>query len=94
MRLVSRLAPPTVIAALAATALALNAAPASAEPNDACATVTAIYESHMNRALFYIGLADTLASFGQMDLSNAAGRDADREMNMADRLIPTMRSAC
>ena len=48
----------------------------------------------MNRALFYIGLADTLASFGQMDLSNAAGRDADREMNMADRLIDTMRAAC
>jgi len=83
MRLVSRLAPPAAIATLAATALAVSAAPASATFNCANANAKASFEKHMTEAGFFIGLADTLDFFGQRDLSGAATRDAGRAMDAA-----------
>jgi hypothetical protein len=61
MRLASRLASPAVIAALAAGALAITAAPANAARHDPCATARATFRAHMNEARFWIGAADRLA---------------------------------
>ena len=94
MRLVSRLAPPTAIAALAAIALAITAAPASAERNDACSNARLSYQKHMNQAGFFIGLAGTFAFFGQEALANAADRDANRAMDLANDSLADIGANC
>ena len=91
MRLVSRLAPPAAIATLAATALAVSAAPASAEINCANANAKAAFLRHMNEARFFIGLADTarfLRAAGPV-----RGRDPGRRPRDGGRRPPTS-SAC
>ena len=62
MRLVSRLAPPAAIVALA---LAITAAPASAERNDACSNARQAVAKYINEVRFFTALADTLEFFGQ-----------------------------
>lgn len=61
MRLVSRLAPPAAIVALA---LAITAAPASAEQSDACSDARKQVAKYINEIGFYSALGDSLAFFG------------------------------
>jgi hypothetical protein len=94
MRLVSRLAPPAAIAALAASALAISAAPASAERHDACATARAAFRAHMNEARFWIGAADRLAAGGNQSMANLAANEANHFLGMADGALSDMEAAC
>jgi hypothetical protein len=61
MRLVSRLAPPAAIVALA---LAITAAPASAEQRDACSDARKQVAASINELHFYSALGGSLAFFG------------------------------
>ena len=94
MRLVSRLVPPAAIAALATAALAIPAAPASAEPHDACATATAVFQSHMNQARYRIGAADRLADAGYEDLAQQATDRVDFYLNLAEAALNVMTIRC
>jgi hypothetical protein len=94
MRLVSRLVPRAAIAALATAALAIPAAPASAEPHDACATATAVFQSHMNQARYWIGAADRLADAGYEDLAQQATDRVDFYLNLAEAALNVMTIRC
>ena len=94
MRLVSRLAPPAAIAALAVAALAVAAPPASAARNDACATATAIFQAHMNQALYWIGAADRLADAGYEWQSQQATDNANHYLDLAEGDLNDMSGAC
>ena len=61
MRLVSRLAPPAAIVALALT---ITAAPASAELRDACSDARKQVATSINELYFYSALGGSLAFFG------------------------------
>jgi hypothetical protein len=61
MRLVSRLAPPAAIVALA---LAITAAPASAEQQDACSDARKQVATSINQLYFDSALSGALAFFG------------------------------
>jgi hypothetical protein len=94
MRLVSRLAPPAAIAALATAALAIPAAPASAAPHDACATATAVFQSHMNQARYWIGAADRLADAGYEDLAQQATDRVAFYLDLAETDLGVMTARC
>jgi hypothetical protein len=93
MRLVSRLAPPAAIAALAA-ALAIPAAPACAERHDPCATARAAFHAHMNEARFWIGAADRLAEAGHEWLAQQATDQANSYLGQAEGDLGDMSAAC
>lgn len=61
MRLVSRLAPPAAIVALA---LAVTVAPASAEPKDGCSDARKQVAASINQLYFFSALSGSLALFG------------------------------
>ena len=94
MRLASRLVPPAAIAALAAGALAIGAAPASAERHDACATARATFRAHMNEARFWIGAADRLAAGGNQSMANQATAEANYYLGQAEGALGAMEGAC
>jgi hypothetical protein len=94
MRLGSRLAPPAMIAALAAGALAISAAPAGAMPHNPCATARAAFRAHMNEARFWIGAADTLAAGGNTSGANAATDEANYYLGLAEGDLGAMSAAC
>jgi hypothetical protein len=95
MRLASRLASPAAIAALATTAaLAVSATPASALPNNPCATARAEFRAAMNQARFWIGAADQLAAAGDMTGANQANDEANYYLGQAENALGTMTDVC
>jgi hypothetical protein len=74
MRLVSRLAPPAAIVALA---LAIPAAPASAEQSEPCSNARKAVAQYINEVNFFTGLGGTLEFFGQ------ASQDMTLDANLA-----------
>ena len=86
------------IAALTASCVAIGLsggiAPARAERNDPCATAKAQFTALMNRAAFWIGMADILAMGGNQADANRATDEANRLMALADGALNDRAAAC
>jgi hypothetical protein len=83
-----------VVAVTATVGMGLTAGPASAKPNDACATARAIFRAHMNEARFFLNAADQLAAGGNHDSANLASAEADHFLSLAEGALGEMESAC
>jgi hypothetical protein len=82
------------VIASSALGLGLSAPPASAMPNNPCATARAAFRAAMNEARFWIGAADTLAAGGNTSSANAASNEASYYLGQAEGALGAMQEAC
>lgn len=82
-----------VVTATVAVLLGLAAAPASAAPNNPCATARAIFKANMDEARYWLGQSDKLAGAGNEASANAAAAEADHFMGVAEGALNDM-AAC
>jgi hypothetical protein len=82
------------VIASSALGLGLGAAPASAMPNNPCATARAVFRAAMSEARFWIGAADTLAAAGNTASADAASNQASIFLSQAEGALGDMQEAC
>jgi hypothetical protein len=82
------------VAATGAIGLGLTAAPAGAQPNDPCATATAIFHARLNQAGALLEAADRLADAGYEQQAQETANRADFYLNLAEESLSNMTAWC